>query len=103
MDEPLTSTAAPEIPLHQDLKLGARQIALEIYGEDTPETRRNVYRNPMGLSFFKHGNTIAALMSVIRAEIREAQRAAQNARQQMRAAKTRMVAMPRRSTGPNSR
>ena len=60
--------------------LGAGPIAFFIYGEDTPETRRDIYRNPMKLSFFKHGALIAALKSSIRAEIAEAQQAARKAR-----------------------
>jgi hypothetical protein len=63
-----------------DLMLGAGPIAFFIYGEDTPETRRDIYRNPMKLSFFKHGALIAALKSSIRAEIAEAQQAARKAR-----------------------
>jgi hypothetical protein len=39
-----------------------------------------VYRNPIGFSFFKHGNAIAALKSTIRAELHEAERAAQEER-----------------------
>jgi hypothetical protein len=62
--------------LADDLMLGAGSIAFFLYGADTPETRRDVYRNPMRLSFFKHGALIAALKSSIRAEIAEAQQAA---------------------------
>ena len=62
MNESPTRIAA--LPLNQDLKIGADQIALALYGKSTSKTRRDVYRNPMGLSFFKHGNSVAALMSV---------------------------------------
>ena len=62
-----------------DLMLGAGPIAEFIYGKDTPETRRNVYRNPFGFGFFKHGNTLAALKSNTRAELAEAQRIAREA------------------------
>ena len=55
--------------------IGAGPIAAFIYAEDTDDTRRNVYRNPFGFSFFKHGNTLAALKSQIRAELIEAQQA----------------------------
>jgi hypothetical protein len=75
--------------------LGAGPIAEFIYGKDTPETRRNVYRNPFGFGFFKHGNTLAALKSNTRAELAEAQRIAREKHQQERM-KTRAVVKPRR-------
>lgn len=68
------STAA--VPVAGNLLVGAGPIALYVYGEDTPDTRRNVYRNPFGFSFFKHGALLAALKSTIDAELAEAQQAA---------------------------
>jgi hypothetical protein len=77
MTKPTTDTAPlQEVTVANDLLLGAGPIALFIYGEDTDDTRRNVYRNPFGFSFFKHGNTLAALKSQIHAELVEAQQAA---------------------------
>ena len=72
-----TTDAAPlqQATVANDLLLGAGPIALFIYGQDTDDTRRNVYRNPFGFSFFKHGNTLAALKSQIHAELIEAQQA----------------------------
>jgi hypothetical protein len=77
MSQSAAVTAPPqEVTVASDLLLGAGPIALFIYGEDTPDTRRNVYRNPFGFSFFKHGAIIAALKTTIRAELTEAQQAA---------------------------
>jgi hypothetical protein len=86
----------PLSTIADDLLLGAGPIALHIYGVDTPETRRNVYRNVLGLSFFKHGNTLAALKSTIFSEITEMQRAAKEQRRQKKAAEARRIIKPRR-------
>jgi hypothetical protein len=56
-----------------DLLLGAGPIAFFVYGANTPDTRRNVYRNVFNLPLFKHGNTVAALKSGVRAAVAEAQ------------------------------
>jgi hypothetical protein len=66
--------------LADDLLIGAKKIALFIYGDDSDDRRRDVYRNPFGFSFFKHGNTVAALKSTIRAELVVAQQAAREER-----------------------
>jgi hypothetical protein len=63
-----------------NLLLGAQAIALYLYGKAGRKEIRDVYRNPFGFSFFKHGNAIAALKSTIRAELHEAERAAQEER-----------------------
>ena len=55
-----------------DLMIGAGRIAEFIYGDAA--RARDVYRNPAGLSFFKHGASIAAFKSTIRKELEEAQR-----------------------------
>jgi hypothetical protein len=95
--------AAREITVADDLLLGAGPIAGFLYGEDSAETRRNVYRNPMGLSFFKHGNTLAALKSTLHAEVNEAQEKARQVRQQKKEAQARAIVKPRqrRGTSPN--
>jgi hypothetical protein len=87
---------APSDSIANDLLLGAGPIALHIYGADTPETRRNVYRNVLKLSFFKHGNTLAALKSTILSEIKEMQRQAQEQRRLKQGAETRRIVKPRR-------
>jgi hypothetical protein len=69
-----------EISPADDLLVGAGKIAEFIYGDDSDRRRRDVYRNPFGFSFFKHGNTVAALKSTIRAELAEAQQAAREKR-----------------------
>jgi hypothetical protein len=65
-----------------NLLIGAESIALYIYGKAGRKEVRDVYRNPFGFSFFKHGNAIAALKSTIRAELHEAEREAQEALRQ---------------------
>jgi hypothetical protein len=71
-----------EISPANDLLVGAGKIAEFIYGDDNERRRRDVYRNPFGFSFFKHGNTVAALKSTIRAELAEAQQTAREERLQ---------------------
>ena len=78
----VTRETAFEPPIADDLMLGAENIARFIYGKADKKEVRDVYRNPFGFSFFKHGNTIAALKSATRAEVHEAQRAAQTERRQ---------------------
>ena len=97
----MPQSAAATAPLHEatvanDLLLGAGPIALFIYGEDTPDTRRNVYRNPFGFSFFKHGAVIAALKTTIRAELAEAQQAAQQATRERKLKEKSPAPLPKR-------
>jgi hypothetical protein len=84
-----------------DLMLGAGPIAFFLYGEDTDETRRDVYRNPMGLSFFRHGALLAALKSTLRAEIAAAQKSAsektQTERQKKLNKETARAPLPKRN------
>jgi hypothetical protein len=71
---------ATELPLAEDLMVGADDIGEFIYGPPiTPKKRRDIYRNPFGFSFFKHGNALAAFKSTIRAELAAAQQAAREA------------------------
>lgn len=97
----MSQSAAAMVPLQEvtvasDLLLGAGPIALFIYGEDTPDTRRNVYRNPFGFSFFKHGAIIAALKTTIRAELTEAQQAAQQATREKKLKERPPAPLPKR-------
>ena len=87
---------APELAPATNLLLGAESIALYIYGEAGRKEVRDVYRNPFGFSFFKHGNAIAALKSTILAELHAAERAAQEALRQSKASEARVVVKPRR-------
>ena len=87
---------APEMSPAVNLLLGAQAIALYLYGKAGCKEIRDVYRNPFGFSFFKHGNAIAALKSTIRAELHEAERAAQQALRQRKASEARVVVKPRR-------
>lgn len=85
-----------EVTVANDLLLGAGPIARFIYGEDTPDTRRNVYRNPFRFSFFKHGAVIAALKTTIRAELAEAQQAAQQATREKKLKEKSPAPLPKR-------
>lgn len=42
-------------PLSDDLLIGAEAIAMFLYGREDRTARANVYRNVLGLTFFKHG------------------------------------------------
>jgi hypothetical protein len=69
-----TPVQDPTSPLANDLLVGAEPIAEFLYGD--PKKRRDVYRNPAGLSFFHLGAQIAARKSTLRAEILERENAA---------------------------
>jgi hypothetical protein len=64
-----------------DLMLGAGPIAKYDYGRDDAKARRNVYRNPLKPTFFKHGNFVAALKSTIHREVAEREGKARKARE----------------------
>lgn len=58
-------------PLSDDLLIGAEAIAMFLYGREDRTARANVYRNVLGLTFFRHGEFKAALKSTIRREMAE--------------------------------
>jgi hypothetical protein len=60
MERTPTATA-PEMTIADDLLIGAQAIAVFLYGSAGTKELRDVYRNPFGFSFFKHGNAIAGL------------------------------------------
>jgi|ERR1700720_3650623 hypothetical protein len=99
MERTPTATA-PEMTIADDLLIGAEAIAVFLYGSAGTKELRDVYRNPFGFSFFKHGNAIAGLKSTIRAEVHEAQRAAAEKRRQMKKAEPRVVVKRRRRVRP---
>jgi hypothetical protein len=92
-----------EITLAEDLLLGAGPIASFIYGKDDDKARRDIYRNPFGFSFFRHGAQIAALKSTIIEEIRAAERAAQEKRQQSKEAEAQIAKRRRRNRQQSTR
>jgi hypothetical protein len=63
-------------PLGDDLLVGAAPIARAVYGNADPVSVRSVYRNVLGLTFFKHGNSVAAFRSTLRRELAEIERKA---------------------------
>lgn len=69
-----------DAPLADDLLLGAGPIANFLYGD--PGRRRDVYRNPARLTFFRHGSAIAAFKSTLRAELADHERTAREALRQ---------------------
>jgi hypothetical protein len=92
----ITGHSKADETIADDLMLGAGPIAFFIYGADTPEMRRNVYRNVFNLPLFKHGNTLAAFKSVIRTALMEAGPKAALERQRKAAAEAAKVVKPRR-------
>jgi hypothetical protein len=58
----------------EDLLIGASAIAEFLYGN--PRLTRDVYRNAMGLPFFRHGAQITATKSGLTQEIRNRENAA---------------------------
>lgn len=92
----LGDNGGPPLEPADDLLIGAEAIAHYVYGNADAKQIRDIYRNVFDFSFFKHGNSIAALKSTIRAEIVEAQRVAREERRQKKASEERPVAKPRR-------
>jgi hypothetical protein len=67
-------------PLGNDLLVGADQIARAVYGNADPISVRSVYRNVLGLTLFKHGNSVAGFRSTLRRELAEIELRARKAR-----------------------
>jgi hypothetical protein len=72
-----------------DLLVGAGAIAVFVYGEETAETKRNIYRNVLELPLLKHGNALAAFKSQIVAEFKKKKQEALETRHDRKAAETR--------------
>jgi hypothetical protein len=51
--------------------IGAETIAQFLYGKSDEKAVRDVYRNIGGLTFFHHGNSLAAFTDTLVAELRE--------------------------------
>ena len=64
-----------------DLVVGGENLALWLYGKCDPQAMREVYRNPMGLTFFSHGGRKAGFKSTLRRELAEIEDKARKARQ----------------------
>jgi hypothetical protein len=63
-----------------DLVVGGENLAVFLYGNAGPQAMREVYRNPMGLTFFSHGGRKAAFKSTLRRELAEAENRAREER-----------------------
>jgi hypothetical protein len=83
-----------ETDVADNLMVGAPAIARFIYGSE--DRVRDVYRNVLGLTFFKHGNLVAAFKSTIREELKERQRLA---REEMQRAKEERLSSPAAKAG----
>jgi hypothetical protein len=68
------ASISTSLSIADDLMIGAEPIAVFLYND--PKRVRDVYRNPMRLSFFKHGAQIAATKSGLIREIRDRETAA---------------------------
>ena len=70
----------------EDLMIGAQAIARFLYGNVDPAAVRDVYRNPLGLTIFRHGGHLAAFENKIRRELAEIENKAREARKEHQAA-----------------
>ena len=69
-----SAAVSSDLPIAGDLLIGAEAIATFLYGD--PAQTRDVYRNVLGLPFFKHGAKLAATKSGLTEEIRNREKAA---------------------------
>lgn len=86
-------SANAELPARKMLR-GAEAIAQFLYGEAGEKEVRDVYRNPAGLTFFHHGNSLAAFTDTLLSELREHEQQAR--KEQQRKKKSRKIVKPRR-------
>jgi hypothetical protein len=70
-----TNESKTDSPAHKML-LGAAAIAQFLYGKSEDKEVRDVYRNVAGLTFFHHGNSLAAFPDTLMAELRQKERQA---------------------------
>jgi hypothetical protein len=69
-----------------DLIVGGENIARWLYGNADSQAMSDVYRNPMGLTFFSHGGRKAAFKSTLRRELSEVENRARKASEAGKAA-----------------
>jgi hypothetical protein len=89
---------APESPARKML-IGAETIAQFLYDKSDDKAVRDVYRNIAGLTFFKHGNSLAAFTDTLVAELRQHEQKAREERQRIQQEKeeqARRIVKPRR-------
>jgi hypothetical protein len=87
---------APE-SLSRKMLIGAQALAEFLYGKSGEKEVRDVYRNVAGLTFFKHGNSLAAFTDTLVAELRQHERKAREELQRKRQeAEARKIVKPRR-------
>jgi hypothetical protein len=78
--------------------IGAEAIAEFLYGKSDEKAVRDVYRNIGGLTFFKHGNSLAAFTDTLMTELREHEQQARDERRKKEAQSRRIVKPRRRRT-----
>jgi hypothetical protein len=76
--------------------IGAEAIAQFLYGKSDDKTVRDVYRNIAGLTFFHHGNSLAAFTDTLLSELRQHEREAREKLQREKEAKARAIVKPPR-------
>ena len=76
--------------------IGAEAIAQFLYGKDDDKAVRDVYRNIAGLTFFHHGNSLAAFTDTLMSELREHEQQAREGRRRKKEAEARKIVKPRR-------
>jgi hypothetical protein len=76
--------------------IGAEAIAKFLYGKKGDKEVRDVYRNIGGLTFFKHGNSIAAFTDTLIADLRRHEQEAREGWRQKQQEQARKIVRPRR-------
>jgi hypothetical protein len=76
--------------------IGAEAIAKFLYGKDDDKAVRDVYRNIAGLTFFKHGNSLAAFTDTLVADLRRHEQKAREGWQRKQQEQARKIVRPRR-------
>jgi hypothetical protein len=76
--------------------IGAEAIARFLYGKSGDKEVRDVYRNIAGLTFFHHGNSLAAFPDTLLSELRQHEREAREELQRKKEAEARKIIKPRR-------
>jgi hypothetical protein len=82
--------------------IGAEAIARFLYGKDDDKAVRDVYRNIAGLTFFHHGNSLAAFTDTLLSELRQHEREAREELQRKKDAEARKIVKPHRRRARHS-
>jgi hypothetical protein len=80
----------------QKMLIGAEAIARFLYGNANEKELRDVYRDVAGLTFFHHGNALAAFPDTLMSELRDHELKARQEQQRKKEAEARKIVKPRR-------